>query len=95
MNTTRRPGRLTLALRIASVTALTAILALWLATGAHRGWTRTSRVVIQHDEITGIDFPTREKTFVAGVELLAAGIAFSAALAAAGAFTHRRRTVHA
>ena len=28
---------------------------IWLATGAHRGWTRTSEVEMRRDEITGID----------------------------------------
>jgi hypothetical protein len=83
--------RLTLALRLAAVATLLAVLGVWIATGAHRGWTQTSRIVVQHDEITGIDFPVREKTFVAGVEVLLAGAGLAAALAGAGILTNRRR----
>ncbi len=83
--------RLILSLRSVSAAAFIAVLALWLATGAHRGWTQTSKVVVQHDEITGIDYPVREKTFVAGVEILAAGVGLAATLAGASIVADRRR----
>lgn len=92
MNTAFAPAsRLASALRVAAATALLAVLGLWIATGAHRGWTQTSKVVMRHDEITGIDFPVREKTFVAGVEVLALGAAAAGAFAAASVFARRRR----
>lgn len=84
-------NRLSLSLRVASAAVLLAVLGLWVATGAHAGWTQTSKVVVQHDEITGIDFPVRQKTFVAGVEVLAAGAGLAAALAAASVVANRRR----
>lgn len=84
-------NRLTLSLRIAAAATLFAFLVLWAATGAHRGWTQTSKVVMQHDEITGIDFPVREKTFVAGVEVLAVGVAAAGAFAAASLVAQRRQ----
>jgi hypothetical protein len=87
MNNTRH---LTFALRLVSAIVLLAVLGLWLGTGAHRGWTSTSQVVLRHDEITGIDFPVREKTFVAGVEILAAGVVFAASLAGVSLLTGRR-----
>lgn len=83
---------LSLALRLAAAATLLTVLGLWIATGAHRGWTQTSKVVLQHDEITGIDFPVREKTFVAGVEIVLAGAGFAAALAGTSLFTNRRTT---
>ena len=89
----KNTSRLSLALRLASAAALVSVLALWTATGAHRGWTQTSKVVVRHDEITGIDFPVREKTFVAGVEVLLAGAGFAAALAGTSLLTGRRRAV--
>ena len=46
-------------------------MATWLATGAHGGWTRTSVAKIVVDEVTGIESPTYERTFVAGVDFLA------------------------
>lgn len=49
----------------------------WVGTGAHVGWTQTSAVTMQHDEITGINYPVRSDAFVAGVEfpVAAAGVA--------------------
>lgn len=82
---------LTGSLRVAAAGVLLAVLALWVATGAHRGWTQTSKVTMQHDEITGIDFPVREKAFVAGVEVLAVGVAAAGAFAAASLVAQRRR----
>lgn len=96
MNSTALTARrISRSLHIAAVATVLAVLALWVATGAHRGWTRTSQVTYQHDEITGIDYPVHEKTFVAGVEVLAAGAGLAAALAGAGAFVSRRRRVAA
>jgi ABC-type transporter Mla subunit MlaD len=87
---------LTRSLRLTSAAALLAVLGVWAATGAHLGWTQTSKVTVQHDEITGIDFPVREKTFVAGVEVLAVGTGFAAALAGSSLLTNRpRATVRA
>ena len=87
--------RLSFALRLTAAAALLTVLGLWVATGAHPGWTQTSKVVLQHDEITGIDFPVREKTFVAGIEIVLAGAGVSAALAGASYLTNRSRTVRA
>ncbi len=91
-NTARAP-RATHALRLAAAVLFAGTVALWAATGAHRGWTQTSKVVLQQDEITGIDFPVHQKTFVAGVEVLAVGVAFAAALVTASLLTNRRRKV--
>lgn len=54
----------------------------WTATGAHVGWTQTSTVTMQRDEITGIDYPVRQPAFVAGVEVPLGAAAVAAALAA-------------
>ncbi len=45
---------------------------IWLATGAHRGWTRTSVPKNTVDEVTGIESVTYENRFVAGVDFLGA-----------------------
>lgn len=84
--------RLSLTLRIAAVVVLSAVLATWIATGRHTGWTQTSVVTMQHDEITGIEYPVRQPGFVAGLEVLALGGFTAAALAAASVFASRRRT---
>jgi hypothetical protein len=63
---------------------------IWLATGAHRGWTRTSEVEMRRDEITGIDYPVRRDKFKAGVEIPLAALG-GAALLAVGAALLRPR----
>jgi hypothetical protein len=81
---------LTRGLRIAAVTILLAASATWLGTGRHLGWTQTSVVTLQHDEITGIDYPQREDRFVAGLEVLVLAAATSATLAGLSLVTRRR-----
>lgn len=61
--------RLTRSLRGAAIAVLVAGLGVWMATGARIGWTQTSVVQMQRDEITGIDFPVRHAAFIAGVEV--------------------------
>lgn len=89
-----KTSRLSLTLRLTAATILLAVLGLWVATGAHFGWTQTSRVIQQHDEITGIDYPVREPGFVAGVEVLLGGAVVAAALGGASLFTNRRRPLN-
>lgn len=69
------------ALRWSAFIVLAAGLSLWARSGARLGWTQTSVVTMQHDEITGIDYPVRHNAFVAGIEvpLLAAALAAAAA----------------
>ena len=67
----------------AALIAVSAI-ATWLATGAHRGWSKTSVAKMTVDEVTGIESPSYEKKFVAGVDFL--GAALLAAAATAGIY---------
>jgi len=64
------PFRLKLAngLRGAALALLVGGMGVWLATGAHLGFTQTSMVTMKRDEITGIDYPERRPGFVAGIE---------------------------
>jgi hypothetical protein len=55
----------------------------WLASGANRGWTKTTVPVKNVDEVTGIEGITYERRFVPGLEFL--GGAWLAAVALAGA----------
>lgn len=64
---------------LALVVAVAAI-GLWLATGAHRGWTRTTETLMEVEPITGIEHPVERDKFVMGVELLGAGLGLAAAL---------------
>lgn len=61
----------------------------WYFLGANRGWTKTSVAVERTDEVTGLTVKDWEKKFVPGIELLAAGLGLSAALAA-GSFLIRQ-----
>lgn len=54
----------------------------WAGNGARLGWTQTSVVTLQRDEVTGIDYPVRQPAFVAGVEVPLAGATAAVALAA-------------
>ncbi len=64
----------------AALIAVSAI-ATWLATGAHRGWSKTSVATMTVDEVTGIESPSYEKKFVAGVDFLGAALLAAAATA--------------
>ena len=64
-------------------------LALWLARGAHRGWTRTTVAVKTLDEITGIEAITYEDRFVPGVDFLGGGLASGTTLLVASRFVGR------
>jgi hypothetical protein len=73
--------RISRALRGTAIALFLGGASIWFFTGAHFGWTQTSAVTIQRDEITGIDFPVRHAAFVAGIEIpiLAAAVAAAAA----------------
>lgn len=62
-------SRLQPTLRWIALAVFVAGLGVWLATGAHRGWTQTSVTEQKRDEITGIDYPVRRSAFIAGVEI--------------------------
>ena len=66
------------------------VLATWLGTGAHRGWTQTSLKTTIVDEVTGIESPTYRKGFVAGVDFLGAGTLAAAVLAVSSLFFRKQ-----
>ena len=82
------------ALRVFALIVLLAGLSIWARSGARLGWTQTSVVTLERDEITGIDFPVRRNAFIAGIEvpLLASVVALGAAGLSVLA---RRRTIPA
>lgn len=58
-------------LQAASLVVGVGALVIWLATGANRGWTKTSRPSIPRDNVTGIDgAASHDKTFSPGVDFL-------------------------
>lgn len=64
---------------------------IWAGTGARLGWTQTSVVAVQRDDVTGIDYPVRQPAFIAGVEVPLVATAAAVSLIAAS-FALRSRT---
>jgi hypothetical protein len=73
-------------LRIVALAVVLLALGVWLTTGAHRGWTKTSVTVVEIEPVTGLENPVQKKQFVMGVELLGAGLAAAVALAGLSLF---------
>ena len=69
-------------LQLLAVLVLLAAGTTWLATGANRGWTKTSVPVKTLDPVTGIEGISYEKKFLPGVDFL--GAAFGGRGAAGG-----------
>jgi len=67
-------------LRGAALLLAVATLAVWLVTGAHRGFTQTSVAVDKTDEVTGLSYREYEPRFVAGVDVLGLGLGAALAL---------------
>lgn len=59
--------------RALGVMILVATLVIWIALGAHFGWTRTYVEVKKVDEVTEIEYSERVDRFIPGVEFLALG----------------------
>jgi hypothetical protein len=70
-------------LRTLALLVLLAALTVWAATGANRGWTKTTVPVKKTDEVTGITVDDYQKRFVPGVDFLAAALLGSAILGGA------------
>ena len=76
-------------LRLIALLLVLVALTAWAATGAHRGWTKTSVPVRRTDEITGLTVDDYRKRFVPGVDFL--GVAgFAAAVLFAASFLARK-----
>jgi hypothetical protein len=64
---------------LAAIAALAGV-TLWLATGASRGWTRTSVPIKTVDPVTGIEGIEYRSQFVPGVDFLAGALLGAAGL---------------
>ena len=76
---------------LALVVALAAVTT-WLATGANRGWTKTSVPVKTLDAVTGIEGISYQKRFQPGVDFLGAAFGGGALLAVASFFFRKIKT---
>jgi hypothetical protein len=73
-------------LQLLAVLVLLAAGATWVATGANRGWTKTSVMVRTLDPVTGIEGITYDKKFLPGVDFLGAALGGAALLAGTSFF---------
>ena len=90
-----KSNRISRFLRWSALTVIATGFAVWVAAGAHIGWTQTSVVTIQHDELTGIDYPVRAAAFRPGVEVPLLATATAAMLGGIGWASRRRVAVRA
>lgn len=68
-------------LRLAAVVLGAVCVVLWLALGANRGWTKTTKTRWEKDPTAdNMDVPIIEKHFSPGVDALGVGLLFAAAL---------------
>ena len=74
------------ALRILALVLAVATATFWVASGANRGWTRTSVPVKILDDVTGIEGIQYRKQFVPGLDFLGAGLLISGFVLAASLF---------
>ncbi len=77
-------------LRSAALLVLLTGLGVWMVTGCHRGWSRTSSPRWQIDPVTEIRFSIDEKKFVAGVDFLGACLLAAGGLAAVSFFARKK-----
>ncbi len=73
-------------LQLLAVLVLLAAGVTWLATGANRGWTKTSVPVKTLDPVTEIEGITYQKKFLPGVDFLGAAFVVASALAGTSLF---------
>ena len=80
-------------LRLSALVLLLVAITWWLATGANRGWTKSSVPKKTVDPVTGLEGIEYESRFVPGVDLL--GIAVLAAGSLAGlSVMFRAKNIH-
>jgi hypothetical protein len=79
-------------LQLLAMLVLLAAGATWLATGASRGWTKTSVMVKTTDPVTGLDGISYEKKFIAGVDFLGAAALGAGLLASTSLFFRKQKT---
>ena len=90
-----KTNRISRFLRSSALAVIATGLGVWVATGAHIGWTQTSVVTMQHDELTGIDYPVRAAAFRPGIEVPLLATATAAMLGGIAWVAGRREPVRA
>ena len=90
-----KTNRLSGILRWSALAVMALGLTVWVAAGARVGWTQTSIVTMQHDQLTGIDYPVRAAAFRPGVEIPLLATATAAMLGGIAWVARRRVAVRA
>lgn len=90
-----KTSRLAQLLRWSALAVVAAGFSVWLAAGARIGWTQTSTVTMQRDEVTGIDYPVRAAAFRPGVEVPLLAVTTAAVLGGLAWGARRRRAMRA
>jgi hypothetical protein len=84
--------------KILQILALVVVLAAaitWLATGANRGWTKTSVPVKTLDAVTGIEGITYQPKFLPGVDFLGVALIVAGTLAGTSfLFRNKNKTLN-
>ncbi len=80
-------------LNAAAVVVAIGALVVWVSTGSHVGWTKTSVPVKKLDEVTGIEGIEYHRKFLAGVDFLAAALLASGILAGLAILVRSRNPV--
>ena len=80
-------------LQLLAVLVLLADGATWLATGANRGWTKTSVAVKTLDPVTEIEGITYDKKFLPGVDFLGAAALVAGLLAGTSLFFRNKKPI--
>lgn len=70
-------------LQLVSLAIVYGAVALWVFSGANRGWTKTSEPRKTLDEVTGIEGITYERRFVPGLDFLGSALLGAGILAGA------------
>ena len=79
-------------IRLGALVLAGVVVAWWLVTGAHRGWTKTSVPKTTLDPVTGIEAIEYEQRFVPGLDFLAAGLLGAGLLAGASLIGKQRNS---
>jgi hypothetical protein len=82
------------ALQLLAAMVILAAAITWMATGANRGWTKTSVPVKTLDPVTGIEGITYQKKFIAGVDFLGAAFIGAAVLTGASFFFRKPKQIN-
>lgn len=79
-------------LRTLALVLLVAAGLTWLATGANRGWTRTSVAIKTVDDVTGLEGIEYRKQFVPGLDFLGGALLGAGLLAGTSLFFCKQQT---